>query len=408
MGDNENIQINIHLDIVDEIPPATTMLYTTTIVPKRVFIVPYRNRREHKFFFSKYMSFLLEDINDYEIYFSHQHDTRNFNRGATKNIGFIAMKEKYPNDYKNITFIFNDVDTMPFNKIFDYQTEAGVVKHYYGFKTALGGIVVIKGSDFEKINGYPTYWGWGMEDKCLQKRCERHGIEIDRSQFHPIGSPEMLQLFDGVARLINTKDPVRTKHDDGLDGITTIHKLLYTIESESTNADDNKYALVSDKIKYINITTFSTAVRFDKEEYCEYDLRDPITNIYTPQAVKTTKADIVPGEWKNIPFRANTLPSSNPYNPPVAQSQLQHRQQQIQQHPQYRQQQQQQQQQPPLQYRQQVRSVTTPTTVAVGPTTNPIIPNSPTNIYAPDYARRMGIAPRASASGRVFMGGSRR
>ena len=30
-------------------------------IPKKVFIVPYRNRVQHKFFFSKYMSFILED-----------------------------------------------------------------------------------------------------------------------------------------------------------------------------------------------------------------------------------------------------------------------------------------------------------------------------------------------------------
>ena len=143
----------------------------TTIVPKRVFIVPYRDRVHHKFFFSRQMDFILEGQDDYEILFVHQCDSRNFNRGAMKNIGFLAIKEKYPEDYKTITIIFNDIDTLPFNKLFDYETTEGIVKHYYGFETALGGIVVIKGSDFEKINGYPNYWGWGMEDACLQKRC---------------------------------------------------------------------------------------------------------------------------------------------------------------------------------------------------------------------------------------------
>jgi hypothetical protein len=85
--------------------------------PKRVFIVPYRNRAQQKFFFSKYMSFLLEDSTDYEIYFSHQCDARTFNRGAIKDIGFLAVKNKYPAHYKDITFIFNDIDTVPFNKI---------------------------------------------------------------------------------------------------------------------------------------------------------------------------------------------------------------------------------------------------------------------------------------------------
>jgi hypothetical protein len=103
-------------------------------IPKRIFVVPYRNRVQHKFFFSKYMSFILEGKDDYEIVFSHQCDARTFNRGAVKNIGFLSMKHKYPEHYKDITFIFNDVDTIPFNKIFDYETTHGVVKHYYGFK----------------------------------------------------------------------------------------------------------------------------------------------------------------------------------------------------------------------------------------------------------------------------------
>ena len=173
-------------------------------IPKRIFIVPYRNRAQHKFFFSKYMSFILEDKDDYEIFFSHQCDARTFNRGAVKNIGFIAARNKYPEHYKDITFIFNDVDTIPFNKIFNYETNHGVVKHYYVFKYALGGIVVIKGSDFERTNGFPCFWGWGMEDNVLQKRCERMGIKIDRSVFYNIGSPEILQLFDGISRIIST------------------------------------------------------------------------------------------------------------------------------------------------------------------------------------------------------------
>ena len=61
---------------------------TETKIPKRIFIVPYRNRVHHKFFFSRQMDFILEGETDYEIYFSHQCDRRQFNRGATRNIGF--------------------------------------------------------------------------------------------------------------------------------------------------------------------------------------------------------------------------------------------------------------------------------------------------------------------------------
>jgi len=276
-------------------------------VPKRIFIVPYRNRIQHKFFFSKYMSFILEDQDDYEIYFSHQCDARTFNRGAVRNIGFLAMKEKYPNDYKDITFIFNDVDTIPFNKIFDYQTTHGIIKHYYGYKYALGGIVVIKGHDFEKLNGYPCYWGWGMEDNALQKRCDRLGLKIDRSVFYKIGSPEMLQLFDGISRIISKKDPWRSTHDNGLDGLSTITKLKYSIDKQSDNPNDNVFTVLNDRIFVINIYTFLTHVRFEADQFYTYDLREPKRQIVNPHFIKETR-EMVPttDDWTNIPYYPTT------------------------------------------------------------------------------------------------------
>jgi hypothetical protein len=272
-------------------------------IPKRVFIVPYRNRVQHKFFFSKYMTFILEDCDDYEIYFSHQCDARTFNRGATKDIGFLAVKEKYPNDYKDITFIFNDVDTIPFNKIFDYQTTHGIVKHYYGFKYALGGIVVMKGNDFEKINGFPCFWGWGMEDNALQKRCDAHGLFVDRSIFYEIGSPEILQLFDGISRIISKKDPWRGEHDDGIDGLRTIHQLKYLINEKSENPNDNFFTLHNNRIFFINISTFLTCIQFGSEEYYNYDLREPKRKIINPDRIKeTTKTVVSTKDWSNIPY----------------------------------------------------------------------------------------------------------
>ena len=278
------------------------------IIPKRIFIVPYRNRIQQKFFFSKYMSFILEDKNDYEIYFSHQCDARTFNRGAIKNIGFIAVKNKYPEHYKDITFIFNDVDTLPFHKIFDYETSPGVVKHYYGFKYALGGIVVMKGADFEKTNGFPGFWGWGMEDNVLQKRCEAVGLKIDRSIFHNIGSPEILQLFDGISRIISKKDPWRGENDNGIDGLTTISQLKYTIDEKSENPNDNIFVIHNSKIMIINISTFLTHVPFGSEEYYNYDLRDPKRKIINPDKIKETRKTVVTtNDWSNIPYYPTTL-----------------------------------------------------------------------------------------------------
>jgi hypothetical protein len=269
---------------------------------KKVFIVPYRNRLHHKFFFSQQMTFLLEDTPEYEIYFAHQCDARPFNRGATKNIGFLAVREKYPDSYQDMTFIFNDVDTLPFHKIFDYDTTRGVVKHYYGFEYALGGIVVMKGADFEQINGFPNFWGWGNEDKVLQTRCQRFGLTIDRSEFYPIGSPEILQLFDGVNRLVAPRDYHLGNHDSGHDGVFSINRLTYSVDAESLNPADNQYVVTDDRIFVINILSFLTALASDRTKLYQYDLRDPVDKIVRPLANQSTNQRVVTtDDWKQIP-----------------------------------------------------------------------------------------------------------
>jgi hypothetical protein len=399
-------------------------------VPKRVFIVPYRNRVQHKFFFSKYMSFILEDSNDYEIYFSHQCDARTFNRGGVKDIGFLAIRNKYPQHYKDITFIFNDIDTIPFNKIFDYQTNHGIVKHYYGFKYALGGIIVMKGADFEKINGFPCFWGWGMEDNALQKRCDRAGLKVDRSVFYNIGSPEILQLFDGISRIISKKDPWRGEHDNGIDGLKTISQLKYSIDEKSENPNDNIFSVHNSRIFFINISTFLTHIPFGSEEYYNYDLREPKRKIINPDKIRETKKTVVStNDWSNIPYypttrekrenvakylmsmgkpvpetlikqieddkrkeveqdyfnNFNVSTQENSDEEPISSSEElleQYPQHYQQQHPQHYQQQYQQQ----IQRRQPMRP--------------------PPNKYSPQYAAYVGAKPRAQASARIGLGGA--
>ena len=366
-------------------------------IPKRIFIVPYRNRVQHKFFFSKYMSFILEDDDDYEIYFSHQCDARTFNRGATKNIGFIAARNKYPNDYKDITFIFNDVDTIPFNKIFDYNTQHGIVKHFYGFKYALGGIVVMKGADFEKTNGFPCFWGWGMEDNALQKRCEAVGLRIDRSVFYNIGSPEILQLFDGISRIISKKDPWRGEHDDGYDGLRTISQMHYTIDEKSENPNDNIFAVHNSKIMYVNISTFLTHVPFGSEEYYTYDLREPKRKIVHPDKIRETRKSVVTtNDWTNIPYyptnrekRENVVKYLMSMGRQVPQSLLQQiaadKQQEVEEDSFNK------------------NTIRQPQMQSQAPIQ---IPRQPPNRYSLQYAAYIGARPRAQASARIGMGGA--
>jgi hypothetical protein len=232
-------------------------------VPKIIFIVPYRDREQQRIFFMSHMKTILSDIpqSDYKIFFSHQMDSRDFNRGAIKNIGFLAMKDKYPNDYKNITFVFNDIDTMPYTKnFFNYDTVHGVVKHFYGYEFALGGIVSIKGSDFEKVSGFPNLWSWGYEDNLLQKRVLEANLTIDRSQFYPLMDKNVFQMKDGLFRIVNRKEYDRVINNTK-EGIQSIRNLKYTIKEI-----DNTYS-------YVNVSNFSTEIVPDLKENKVHDLR---------------------------------------------------------------------------------------------------------------------------------------
>ena len=206
------------------------------MAPKIVFIVPYRDRYTHRVFFSNYMKIVLKDIpeDDYEIYFSHQKDTRPFNRGAVKNIGFLAIREKYPREYKDITFVFNDVDIVPYTSgIINYATVPGIVKHFYGFNYALGGSFSIKGGDFERTNGFPNMWFWGQEDTIINDRAIRAGLNIRRDIFFPIGHPSIIQLFDGMTRLCSRKQAARRENIH--DGLSSISNTSLSIEDQDIN-----------------------------------------------------------------------------------------------------------------------------------------------------------------------------
>jgi len=278
-------------------------------IPSKVFIVPYRNRKEQLFFFCKYMLFLLEnDLDNCEIYFSHQNDNKPFCRGGTKNIGFLAIKSKYPNDYKNINFIFNDVDTIPFNKIFTYETDIGKVAHYYGFTNTLGGIVVIKGCDFEAVNGYPNLWGWGREDFIFQTRCVDYGLIIDRSVFYNIGSPEILQLFDGVARTINPEEIIRTGKyaDDQSDGLVTIGNLYYTIDKTSKSKNDEGFVIENKCINIINILNFTTKYNYNENSFKQYDLRNSEKELLNKKNKKVVNFVEDNKSWTEFAYKPTT------------------------------------------------------------------------------------------------------
>ena len=235
--ESETTQIN-EGDIGNVTLTEPITLPTEPTIPKIVFIIPYRDRVEHKEFFGVYMKHVLEDIpkTDYEIYYVEQKNTLPFNRGAMKNIGFLAIKYKHPDHYRDISFVFNDIDTVPYSKnIINYETTRGIVKHYYGFKFALGGIFSIKGSDYETTNGFPNFWSWGGEDNYMQKRAQQAGLVIDRSCFFNILDKNILQLCDGIKRLICRKEAATVVNMSTMDGLITIRNLNYDFKDEYIN-----------------------------------------------------------------------------------------------------------------------------------------------------------------------------
>lgn len=206
------------------------------------FIVPYRDREQQMLFYERHMKRdILEGLvegKDYEIMFIHQRDDRPFNRGGMKNIGFLIGKDKYPKIYKDSTFVFNDVDCMPFNKGYlNYMTGRGVVKHFYGVRDTLGGIVSINGDDFERSNGFPNFWTWGLEDNVLLNRVKNIRLNIDRSKFHNLFDKNILHLMHGFNRDV-LKEDVNRFVTGKIDGIIDIKNLRYEKVGSMYNIDN--------------------------------------------------------------------------------------------------------------------------------------------------------------------------
>jgi len=222
------------------------------IIPEKIFIVPYRNRAPQRMAFIHIMSWILEGQN-YRILFIHQKDSRPFNRGAIKNIGFIYVRDTYPKYYQNITLIFHDIDYISWRRgQFNFTASRGVITHHLGFPRSLGGIFSIKAGDFERINGFPNIWTWGLEDNILYERSLRVGLKVDTRQLLQVqdNMENIIGLWHGWDRLINPNihnkmvyDRTHGRHD----GIRCLRNVNYT-ESKCEK----------EKISTIDVHTFTT------------------------------------------------------------------------------------------------------------------------------------------------------
>jgi hypothetical protein len=232
-------------------------------IPKIVFVVPYRDKYLEKDFFTAQMLKVLENYPDtyYKILYIHQNNDQQFNRGAMKNIGFLILKNQYPSYYKKITLVFNDIDVMPYDsKTIDYKTTSGTIKHFYGFKYALGGIFSITAEDFERTSGFPNVWDWGYEDIIFQKRAIKQNITTDYSQFFPFNDGNIIKLNSNTTKLLERDANVQQYNIPRTDGFQSIIELNYIINEETGVVDVNKFNLKNNQPSSIQTNTVSTSI----------------------------------------------------------------------------------------------------------------------------------------------------
>ena len=95
----------------------------------------------------------------------------------------------FPKIYSRLTFVFHDIDCVPYKKdLIDYRTNKGIIKHFYGYKFALGGIFSINGKDFENIKFFQISGAGVFEDNMIYNRAVKYNIKVDRSVFFNITS----------------------------------------------------------------------------------------------------------------------------------------------------------------------------------------------------------------------------
>ena len=239
------------------------------MIPTTIFIVPQKNRPTHKKNFIDFFNKLIVENKNLEpdttqLFFINQNDNRPFNRGGIKNIGFLIVKNLYPNDYKNITLIFHDIDTIPNDSnLLNYKTEKNMIYHYYGFDFVLGGMFSIKASDFELIKGFTNFWGWGYEDNVILHRAIQNNITIDRSNFFDYKTDKIIRFNDenknniSNLKLINKREISMYTNQEKLDDLTNIKNLNYT---EKNNANNNN-------IIDFDINNFETGRMYKIEEF---------------------------------------------------------------------------------------------------------------------------------------------
>jgi len=214
------------------------------------FIIPYRDRPDHlNEFINRFTYFIKEANIDAEFYFIHQIHPGPFNRGAMKNIGFLEFLKTRSDGL----FIFHDVDLFPtYWGSIDYNTKYGEIRHSMGHKGEnLGGVVCFWKNEFEKINGFPNYWGWGIEDATLLHRAKKYNIPIDESNFVYLDDTKKIYI------------PLHPRNNKKEEETAKINTALHYEEIEANNESNGLSSIKYDILSTLDLVTHFKLINVD-------------------------------------------------------------------------------------------------------------------------------------------------
>ncbi|XP_067628510.1 beta-1,4-galactosyltransferase 7 [Eurosta solidaginis] len=154
---------------------------------KLAVLVPFRDHFEELLQFVPHMTkFLKRQGVEHKIFILNQVDRYRFNRASLINVGFRFTSAVY--DY----IAMHDVDLLPMNDALLYSYPSAAGPHHiaapelhpkYHYETFVGGILLVRVEQFEKVNGMSNkYWGWGLEDDEFYVRIRDAGMRVTRPE----------------------------------------------------------------------------------------------------------------------------------------------------------------------------------------------------------------------------------
>lgn len=193
---------------------------------------------------------------DAKLLIVEQAEGKLFNRGLMLNIGVLESSDS---EY----IITQDVDTNPhihiIETLYTYPVNDNSVMGIFTSEcNTLGGIIKLKRSAFLNVNGFPSnYWGWGVEDKAFQNRCEFHNYIITKNK-HPNDRDinDHFVIFDDVNDKVSHDGNMRTHMTYNV--YNTLDKETQSKIHMASGVNTSTYSIIeqlepSDNVKHIKV-----------------------------------------------------------------------------------------------------------------------------------------------------------